>query len=137
MLVMCLLLGLGGWHLYGQPPATPPQQNIGGTVKPFMHQKLENAKAILEALATEDYTSMAKNAQALSLLSLESGWNVLTTDEYLKQSSDFRRACGVIQAAAKEKNVDRAALGFVNLTVHCVECHKYVRKSALPAENDK
>jgi hypothetical protein len=95
-----------------------------------MQQKLDHSKTIIEALALEDFDKLAKSAQALSLLSLESNWNVLTTDEYIQQSSAFRRACSVIQEAAHEKNVDRATLGFMDLTVRCVECHKYLRKNA-------
>ena len=93
-----------------------------------MQRKLDHAKGVLEGLALEDYEKIAKEAQALSLLSLESDWNVITTEEYLEQSSDFRRAVNVITEAAHEKDINRAALGYVNLTVRCVECHSYLRK---------
>jgi len=63
----------------------------------------------------------------LTALSLESAWNVYTTETYLQQSSDFRRSLQVVKDAAKEKNVDRAALGYVNLTVQCLECHRFLR----------
>lgn len=126
-LLAAIVLGASGWQLYGDPPI----QTSPNRLKPFMQQKLEHSKSILEALAIEDFDKMQRSAQALSLLSLESSWNILTTEEYLQQSSDFRRACQVIKEAAQEKNVDRAALGFVSLTARCVECHKYLRKSAL------
>lgn len=121
-----VILGIGSWQLYGQP--TP--QDGPDKLKPFMRQKLEHAKGLLEGLTTEDYDLIAQEAQSLSLLSLESAWNVLTTKEYLEQSDDFRRAVNVIREAAKEKDVNRAALGYVNLTVRCVECHSYLRKQA-------
>lgn len=95
-----------------------------------MQRKLDHAKRVLEGLAMEDFELIAREAQALSLLSLESNWNVLTTDEYIQQSSDFRRAVNVITQAAREKDVHRAALGYVDLTVRCVECHSYLRKNA-------
>ena len=44
-----------------------------------MQMKLDKSKAILEALAMEDYKAIAKNSRALRLLSLESGWNVIQT----------------------------------------------------------
>ncbi len=125
-ILLTVLLGIGSWRAYGEPQVAQGPERL----KPFMQRKLEHSKAILEALAIEDFDKLAKNAQDLSLLSLESNWNVLTTDEYIQQSSDFRRACRVIQEAAHEKNVDRAALGFMDLTVRCVECHKYMRKNA-------
>lgn len=121
------VVGVMVWQAAAQQQQldTRPQR-----LKPFMQQKLDHSKSILEALAVEDFEKLAKSAQALSLLSLESNWNVLTTDEYIQQSAAFRRACSVIQEAAREKNVDRAALGFMDLTVRCVECHKYLRKNA-------
>lgn len=94
-----------------------------------MHRKLEYSKTLLEGLATEDYEKISRNAQSLNLLSLESTWNVLVTEEYLKQSDAFRRALESIRDGAKEKNIDRAALGYVDMTIRCVECHKYVRRN--------
>lgn len=127
LLVILGMGGLGVWQLYGQSPA---QQEPRKQLKPFMRQKLEHAKGVLEGLALEDYDLIAKEAQALSLLSLESTWNVLNTEEYLEQSKDFRRVVTSITEAAREKDVHRAALGYVNLTVRCVECHDYLRKQA-------
>jgi len=94
----------------------------------FMQLKLEYSKEILAGLALEDYERVAKNSQALRLMSLESGWNVLSTQEYADQSRDFRASSKVIQEAAKEKNIERATLGYVSMTVRCVECHNYLRK---------
>lgn len=94
----------------------------------FMQLKLEYSKEILAGLALEDHEKVAKNAQALSLLSLESTWNVLNTKDYMEHSEDFRATAKVIQEAAKEKNIERATLGYVAMTVRCVECHRYLRK---------
>jgi hypothetical protein len=125
--VAAIILGIAVWRVRAQQPSASPVQK---QLKPIMQLKLEYSQAILAALAIEDYDKLAQNAQKLSLLSLESNWNVLTTEEYIQQSAAFRRACGVIKEAAHEKNVDRAALGFMDLTVRCVECHKYMRKDA-------
>ena len=113
---------------YGQEILAAETQLV--PLKPIMQRKLDHAKGVLEGLAMEDFELIAREAQALSLLSLESNWNVLTTEEYIQQSSDFRRAVNVITQAAHEKDVHRAALGYVNLTVRCVECHSYLRKKA-------
>jgi hypothetical protein len=64
----------------------------------------------------------------MKLLSMESGWNVIQTKEYTTQSRDFRRTCDLISEAAAEKDMSRAALGYVAMTVRCVECHTYMRK---------
>ncbi len=110
-------------------PAEPPEEKSAEPVKPLMRLKLERAKSILEGLTLEDYDMIAKNARGLKLLSLESGWNVYQTERYMAQSRDFRDNAELIAEAAKDKDLNRAALGYVALTVRCVECHNYMRKN--------
>ena len=97
-------------------------------VSPLMRMKLDNSKMILEGLTTEDFDKIGKGARALKLLSMESGWNIIQTEEYAKQSVDFRRSCDLIAKAAEDKDIHRATLGYVSLTVRCVECHSYMRR---------
>lgn len=99
------------------------QDQLGG----FMQLKLDHAKGILEGLSNEDFNAISQNAQGLATLSLESSWNAYTTPEYLALSTDFRRAVRMMTEAANEKNLDRAALAYVNTTVQCIECHRYMR----------
>lgn len=101
----------------------PPVNQVG----PFMRLKLEHSKNVLEGLALEDFDRIVKNAQAMSLLSEDSNWQVLQTPEYLQQSREFRRAADTLTEAARNKNLDGAALAYVDLTMKCVNCHKYVR----------
>lgn len=118
-----VFFGVGGWQLYGEPLQVDENRQL----KPFMQRKLDHSKSVLEGLAKEDFAMIIKNSQALSLLSQESNWNVLNTEEYLQQSRDFRRAVNVITESARNKNIDRATLGYIDLTVRCVGCHKYLR----------
>jgi len=108
-----------------------PQEQTGKAskvrLKSFMEMKLEHGKAILEGLATEDFEQIAVASQALTALSLESSWNSHTTTDYLDHSADFRRALNLVTTAARQENLDRAALGYVNMTVQCIECHRYLR----------
>jgi hypothetical protein len=97
----------------------------------YMRVKLMHSQKILEALALEDYEQMAKHAQDLKLLSQESIWNVLQTEQYVEHSNDFRRRADAVMAAAKKKNLDGAALAYVELTLNCVQCHKYVRDARM------
>ena len=110
-----------------------PQTVQSSDLDAFMQLKLGHAKGILEGLATEDFEQIAKDSQALSALSLQSSWNTRTTLDYLDHSSDFRRALNVIALAAREKNLDRAALAYVNMTVQCIECHRYLREKSAVA----
>ncbi|NND97827.1 MAG: hypothetical protein HKN47_10920 [Pirellulaceae bacterium] len=111
--------------------ADPPKKQPSHRVTPLMKMKLERSKAILEGLTLEDFDAIAKNARALKLLSLESGWKVIQTEKYVVQSQDFRQAADIITDAAAEKDISRATLGYVKMTVRCVECHSYMRKQRI------
>jgi hypothetical protein len=126
--IFLISLGIGVLQLQGTPQQSSTSKNTD--LDSFMQLKLEHSKEILEGLATEDYEIIAKGAQSLTALSLESAWNVYTTETYLQQSTDFRRSLQIVKDAAKEKNLDRAALGYVNLTVQCLECHRFLRNKA-------
>jgi len=93
----------------------------------FMSLKLKHSQKLLEGLVKEDFTVIASEAQSLSLLSREENWNVMQTEDYLEHSVAFRRAAEEIKKAANEKNLEGAALGYVEMTMKCVRCHKYVR----------
>lgn len=97
------------------------------SVKKFMRPKLGHAQKLLEGLTLENFELIQSEAQALSLLSREAEWNVLQTEDYLLYSSEFRRAADAIRDAANKKNLDGAALAYVEMTMKCVNCHKYVR----------
>jgi hypothetical protein len=96
-------------------------------VGPFMRAKLDHAQKVMEGLALEDYAVIAKHSQELSLISQASNWQVLQTPEYRNQSTEFRRATDAIRNAAQKKNLDGATLAFMEMTLKCVQCHKYVR----------
>jgi cytochrome c556 len=96
-------------------------------VRDFMRAKLTHSQKVLEGLTTDDFDMIAKNAQAMSLLSQATNWQVLQTPEYLEQSREFRRAADAVTEAAKKKNLDGAALAYVEMTMKCINCHKYVR----------
>jgi hypothetical protein len=103
------------------------QQQQRSQIDAFMRKKLDFAKDILEGLTTNDMNQVASSAQGLSALSLESAWNVYTTDEYLTMSEDFRRSLTAVREGARNDNSDRATLGYISMTVQCVECHRFLR----------
>lgn len=125
LLVGILVLSIGG-PAHSDPP--PRQAPVTPTLHPLMLMKLESSKQILEGLTLEDFDKIARNARSLRLLSTESGWNVIQTEEYASQSRDFQRTCDLIAEAAEAKDIGRATLGYVAMTVRCVECHGYMRR---------
>lgn len=114
--------------LKANSPQSPVDASPPTKLTPLMQMKLDKSKAILEGLTMEDFDKIRSNARSLRLLSTESGWNIIQSEEYAAQSRDFQRATDIIVAAAEEKDIHRAAMGYVALTVRCVECHSYMRK---------
>ena len=102
----------------------PPQPD---RVAAFMRAKLGHAEHVLEGLAVADYEMIERAAQELSLASLDSNWQVLQTEDYVRQSAEFRRSCDSLKQAAQDKNLDGAVLAWMDVTLKCVQCHKYVR----------
>jgi cytochrome c556 len=93
----------------------------------FMRAKLGHAQLVLEGLALADYELIERGAHDLALASQASSWQVLQTEDYARQSREFRRACESLRSAAKDKNLDGAALAWMEVTLKCIQCHKYVR----------
>ncbi len=109
-----------------QPPAhqTPPETS---TLQAFMRLKLAHAQDVLEGLATEDFRQIARGAQKLRSLAADASWNVYETEEYTLYSREFVDAARQMSKGARDKNIDTAALAYVQLTLSCVQCHKHVR----------
>jgi cytochrome c556 len=98
-----------------------------GNVDQFMRAKLLHSQKVLEGLTTENFPLIAKHSQDLSLLSQAAAWQVLQTPEYKQHSTEFRRSADALTKAAEAKNLDGAALAYVDVTLKCISCHKYVR----------
>ena len=108
------------------PKDPKPAPAPSGNAK-FMQAKLAHAQKVVEGLALEDFEAIAKNAQSISLLTQAEVWQVFQTPEYVQHSQEFRRAADAVSDAAIKKNIDAAALAYVDMTLKCVNCHKYVR----------
>ena len=103
------------------------QQPGTGQRATFMRLKLQPVKDILEAIALEDFDRISASAERVHLLSLDESWMVMQTDEYRRQSDEFRRSVAVMSKAAKDKNIDGATLGYMQMTLNCVRCHRQLR----------
>jgi cytochrome c556 len=93
----------------------------------IMQRKLEYAQNLFHALILEDFDAMDRNSERLQRLSEASNWNVTRTHEYTRYSSEFRRAVDALKKAAQERDLDLATLAYTEMTLKCVQCHKYVR----------
>jgi len=115
----------GGY--FGLPNDSAAQQPGTGQRATFMRLKLQPVKDILEGIAMEDFDRIAAASERVHLLSLDESWMVMQTDEYRRQSDEFRRSVAVMTKAAKEKNIDGATLGYMQMTLNCVRCHRQLR----------
>jgi hypothetical protein len=105
----------------------PGDDEPSDEVRALMRQKLEHAQKILEGSTSEDYGLVQKHAAQLRELTGEKEWKVLPTVEYNQLSMEFLRAAESLEAAAKDKDQDAVDLAYLNLTIKCMYCHKYVR----------
>jgi hypothetical protein len=124
-LIICLaaIAGLG----CVLAPLALSQKSTEPNVKDFMRGKLTHMQKVLEGITTENHDLIRKEANQLILLSHATEWQVFTTREYQEHSTEFRREAQALVDAAKKKNLDGAAFSYVDTTMKCVSCHKYVR----------
>lgn len=92
-----------------------------------MRLKLVHTHGVLEGIAKEDYERITANAQKLVQLSQATGWYSRQTPEYELFTMEFRRHAQSLVKAAKDKNIDAATGAYMQMTVSCVSCHKYMR----------
>jgi hypothetical protein len=113
----------------GPLPSRGQDAETGQRVR-FMRKKLEFSKNVLEGLAREDFDLIAKNAKGLMVMSQASEWDdpvMPNVEQYLSYTREFQRLTDELIRSGKQKNLDGATLAYVQLTVNCVNCHKYVR----------
>jgi hypothetical protein len=123
MLLMPPLLGLGTWVIV----VTAAQPHEGLTTREFMREKLGHSQKALEALALEDFNTLAQQSKKLSAMTQEATWQVFQNPDYAQYSAVFRSHANALTKAAQDKNLDAATLAYVRLTMSCVDCHKFVR----------
>lgn len=126
MLILVMLVATMGW-------SDEPKRGRDF----IMQQKLGSAQKVLEGIAVKDFSMIEKHADELMILSKKAEWLVLKTPEYTRHSDDFRRNVETLGKMAKDKNLDGAALSYVQLTMNCVNCHKYVREVRIARLGDQ
>jgi hypothetical protein len=96
-------------------------------MKTFMRKKLEASQSVLEGLAVEDFDLITAGARQLKTMTAAAEFMVIHDPIYTQQADEFRRIIDKLEKAAKEKRLDGATLAYVDMTMSCVECHKFVR----------
>jgi hypothetical protein len=99
----------------------------GGKVAELMQKKLKHSQKVLEGVAVGDFDEIASNAAELIEVSKQAEWAVSKSPQYELRSNEFRRSAEDLVKYAKAKNLDAAAMSYIELTMTCVKCHKYGR----------
>jgi cytochrome c556 len=120
LIAILALAFVGTWWSQAQTAAKP-------TTKEIMAEKLDYAHFLLNGIATENFDLLANNAEKLNQLSQSTVWRQGRTPEYEALSADFRRHVVALTKAAKDRNLDAASLAYVQISLSCVNCHKYMR----------
>ena len=113
-----LVLGVTG-STTGQTVAT----------RQLMREKLELSHHILDAVMTSNYDALEHDSVALSRLPERAGWMVFQTPEYVRYSGAFVNAAQDLAAAAKDRDLDAAAVRYASMTMACYQCHRYVARA--------
>lgn len=128
--VAAALLAIPGPAQEKPRPAAPPKKPT------VMQRKLAHAQKVLEGLALEDFDKIRTNSDGLIQCVKDATWRINDTDKYLLFSNDFRRTVENLRKAAKDKKVDAAALAYVDMTLTCVKCHRYLRDEGIARAPD-
>ncbi|HEV3142979.1 MAG TPA: hypothetical protein VGZ47_03745 [Gemmataceae bacterium] len=102
----------------------------------LMKKKLAASQKVLEGLTQNDFELIIQNADALHDISREASFKALRTPRFEIYAEDFQRSAEKLRKAGKEKNLDAAALAYVDMTLNCVKCHQHVREVRMTKLNE-
>jgi cytochrome c556 len=120
LLVLFKALLLPAGYSFGEP-------KIPNTTQMLMKQKLAAAHGLLDGIVRDDYESLKKNADLLKSMSKASTWHKSDSDVFLSYARSFQNAADFLVANAQAKNREGITLGYIRVTLECVQCHNHVR----------
>ena len=89
-----------------------------------MWRKLDLSHRVLDALALEDFEALEAYAEELTSLGEVGEWLVSDAPEYAPRASAFRRSTAELGRAAGNRDLERAARAYADLTLACIRCHR-------------
>ncbi len=101
-------------------------------VKTLMKAKAGYTHRILDAVIAQDFDTVREEAFRLKAVAETADWNVLDTAEYARESEDFIHATEGLLESAKARNGDAMALAYVDVTLSCIHCHRYIKANVKP-----
>ena len=123
MAVLPALSGPGQGRAKGERPQKPDPKKV----KELMRRKLVDSQKILEGISLNDFKLISKHADDLVQITKDPGWMADKTQRHKVFTDEFRRGAEALSKAAKDKNIDRASLTYLEMTLTCFNCHRYAR----------
>jgi cytochrome c556 len=125
--VCCVTLFAVGLLPAGAQQEAAPAPKEDSDISLWMDVKVKESQKVFVALAKADFESIQESTQKLKTLSDLEGFVRRRAPGYLTQLRSFEFAVQDIEANAKKKNIEGVTLGFNQLTLSCVNCHKQIR----------
>lgn len=120
-----LVAALSSFSLVSSTLAAPT------TTQLLMRQKLESTHGLFEGLIREDFDAILKHATALENISKATTWHKLEDPAFLAKAQTFQNSASFLAEQAKDKNLEGVAIGYMRITLDCMQCHNFVRKKPL------
>lgn len=102
------------------------QAKTPSPVETLMKAKAGYAHRLLDAVVLGELETVRDQAFRLKAVAETADWNVMDTPEYVRESDAFIRATDRLLQAAASKNHEAVALAYVEITLTCVHCHRYM-----------
>jgi hypothetical protein len=118
---------VGVWSVVG----TATNANQGPALTNAMREKLVHAQQLLEALVTSDWVGLETHSRELEHITDDPRWTVLKYPEYARHSAAFVRSIRALHRAAAQRDLERTPRTYIDVTMQCVECHRYLARERL------
>jgi len=93
----------------------------------WMDTKLLESQTVFAALAKANFDAIIKSTDGLKVLTRIEGFVRRRSREYSTQLRSFEFAIDEMNRQAKAKNLEGVVLGFHQMTLSCVNCHKQLK----------
>ena len=95
--------------------------------KALMYQKLNHTQLILQSLMIGDKKNLVSNLEQLKTISVATTWYKNENEAFQRYSANFREAIDRMIAYQKSGNQEGVSMGYIQLTLSCMNCHQTIR----------
>lgn len=130
LVVVLLLVGFVSAQDLEEPLIEPFPDAEAQPFNFWMDVKLDESQKIFAGLAKADFEAIVSCTKKLTALSELEGFVRNRTPGYRTQLRSYQFAIREIEQQAKRESIEGVTLGFQQLTLSCVNCHRQLREPA-------